>query len=846
MDLPPKTRLGPYEIIAAIGAGGMGEVYRARDTRLDRCVAIKILPSHLSCTPELKSRFEREARTLSSVSHPNICHLYDVGCESGIYFLVMELLEGETLSDRLKKGPLPLNDLLRVAIEIADALAKTHRLGLIHRDLKPSNIMLTKTGAKLMDFGLAKPAAGDPFAGAETVPPNAETLITMQSPASAITTSGAIVGTLQYISPEQIDGKEADARRDIFALGAMLYEMATGQRAFDGKSRVAVASAILEKDPPLITALQPAAPPSLAYITSTCLAKDPEERFQTVHDVKLQLRWLTQPGATDSASAGKQATPRWWRLAIGLAAAIVLALVILFVKLASRPAAGEHGIVRFSVGLPPKQELAADVTQAVAISADGNRLAYVAAESGVSHLYVRRLDHLEPVAIPDSEGAIFPFFSPNGDWVAFFNQGKLKKAPADGGLPVAICELPSFFGGTWTPRDVIVVSIPNFGMATVPAVGGTLHKVSVATNNVIYPQGLTWLAGGDWVAFTDYLQSRRSIMALKLDSGEVRTLLDNAQSAYYAAGNLVYYQGGALWAVPFDSDKLQVLGASAEIEAGVNEENYIPQASVSRTGVLAYAPGPAGNFFRTLFLVNRKGVEQKLDLPPKDYIDLRNFAPTWAPYGKNLLLDAYYASRQHGIYRVAADGSSEPQLLRTISQTSHITSIAGDNAAVMVSDPVTTTDLWLLSMHPPYDMRPFKRTPAVERQGTLSPDGSWMAYASNESGRSEIYVEPVPGPGGRRQLSTEGGDQPRWVRNGREIIYRNGTKVMSVPVQLRSDFQPDKVVELFDRKFDPGAAVAGYDVSPDGQTFIMTRSEHDNPTEIRIVLGWPATEQPQK
>jgi Tol biopolymer transport system component len=223
-----------------------------------------------------------------------------------------------------------------------------------------------------------------------------------------------------------------------------------------------------------------------------------------------------------------------------------------------------------------------------------------------------------------------------------------------------------------------------------------------------------------------------------------------------------------------------------------------------------------------------------------------NFAPTWAPDGKNLLLDAYDASRQHGIYRVAADGSSEPQLLRTISQTSHITSIAGDNAAVMVSDPVTTTDLWLLSMHPPYDMRPFKRTPAVERQGTLSPDGSWMAYASNESGRSEIYVEPVPGPGGRRQLSTEGGDQPRWVRNGREIIYRNGTKVMSVPVQLRSDFQPDKVVELFDRKFDPGAAVAGYDVSPDGQTFIMTRSEHDNPTEIRIVLGWPASEQPQK
>jgi serine/threonine protein kinase/Tol biopolymer transport system component len=882
MDLPPKTRLGPYEIIAAIGAGGMGEVYRARDTRLDRCVAIKILPSHLSCTPELKSRFEREARTLSSVSHPNICHLYDVGCESGIYFLVMELLDGETLSHRLQKGPLPLNDLLKVAIEIADALAKTHHLGLIHRDLKPSNIMLTKTGVKLMDFGLAKLAVGDPFASATPPPLAGETATTMQSPASPITTAGAIVGTLQYISPEQIEGKEADARSDIFALGAVLYEMTTGQRAFDGKSRAAVASAILEKDPPLITTLQPAAPPLLAYVTSTCLAKDPEERFQTVYDVRLQLRWLAQPSATGSASAAKQVTPRWRRLAIGLAAAIVLALVILAVKLASRPAATEHGIVRFSIALPPKQELAADVTQAVAISPDGRRLAYVAAESGVSHLYVRRLDQLEPVAIPDSEGANFPFFSPNGDWVAFFNQGKLKKAPADGGLPVALCELPSFFGGTWTPRDVIVVSIPNVGMATVPAVGGTLHKVSVAANKVIYPQGLTWLASGDWVAFTDYLQARRSIMVLKLDSGEVRTLLDNAQSAYYAAGNLVYYQGGALWAVPFDSDKLQILGASAEIEAGVNEENYIPQASVSRTGVLAYAPGPAGDFFRKLFLVNRNGVEQKLDLPPKDYIDpafspdgkrialvirnvqqievldrdrgavtslatnFTNFAPTWTPDGKNLLLDAFDASRQRGIYRVSADGSSEPQLLRTISQISHITSIAGDNAAVMVSDPVTTTDLWLLSMHPPYDMRPFKHTLAVERQGALSPDGRWMTYASNESGRSEIYVEPVSGPGGRRQLSTEGGSQPRWVRTGREITYRNGTKMMSVPVQLRPDFQFGKVVELFDRKFDPGAAVAGYDVSPDGQTFVMTRSERDNPTEIRVVIGWPGDGRTQK
>jgi eukaryotic-like serine/threonine-protein kinase len=883
MDLAARTRLGPYEIISAIGAGGMGEVYKARDTRLDRCVAIKILPSHFSCSPELKSRFEREARTLSSVAHPHICHLYDVGSQSGVDFLVMELLEGETLEARLKKGSLALNEVLKIGIEITDALAKAHRLGLVHRDLKPSNIMLTKNGAKLMDFGLAKPAVIDPITGSSRSPFVGGSTTTLESPASPITSAGVVVGTLTYSSPEQIEGKEADARSDLFALGAVLYEMATGQRAFLGKSRVAIASAILEKEPAPIMSLQPNVPPSLVYIISTCLAKDPDERFQTAHDVKLQLSWLTQSGATGSLPQAEQVKPLWLRLTLGLAAAAALVLVLLLVKLAGRSAGSEYGLTRLTVTLPPKQELAADLTQAVALSPDGRRLAYVTAEGGVAHLYVRRLDQFAPVAIADSEGALFPFFSPDGDWVAYFSQGKLKKAPADGGLPVVICELTSFFGGTWTPRDIIVVSVPNYGMGIVPATGGPLQKVSVAARENVYPQGLTWLAGGDWIAFSDYFSSRRSIIAVKLNSGEARTLLENAQSPSYSAGHVVYYQGGALWAVPFDPDKLQVLGNPAELESGVNEENYVAQATASRNGVLAYAPGPAGDFFRNLFLVNRKGLEQKLDVPPRDYVDptfspdgkriavvirsvqqlevlerdrslvtnlapnLWNYAPAWTSDGKNLVIDATDPiSRQRGIYRVAADGISGPQLLRPTPQVSHVTSVAGDNAAVMVSDPSTNTDLWLLSLHAPYDLRPFKRTPAVERQGSLSPDGLWMAYASNESGRSEIYVEPVPGPGGRRQISSDGGDQPRWVRNGREIIYRNGTKMMSAPVQLQPMFRADKPMELFDGKFDPGAAVAGYDVTPDGQTFVMTRSEHENPKEIRVVMGWPASTQAQK
>lgn len=872
------TRLGPYEILASLGAGGMGEVYRAKDTRLGRDVAIKILPASISADSVAKQRFEREAKTISGLNHPHICVLHDVGSQDGVDYLVMECVEGETLSKRLEKGPLPLEQVLRYGMEIAGALDKAHRSGVVHRDLKPGNVMLTATGAKLLDFGLAKPStvalSGMTFTGATAVSP--------------VTQAGVVVGTFQYMSPEQIEGKELDARSDIFSLGAVLYEMVTGKRAFEGKSHLSVASAILESEPAPISSIKPMAPPALDHVVRKCIAKAVEERWQSAADLASELKWISessaQARADQFATRSARRTWPWVTRALALMTLVAVALAVLFVRFAGRSGPYDSGVARLTITLPPKQELAADVTQAVALSPDGKRVAYVAAESGISHLYVRRLDQFDPVAIPESDGAWFPFFSPNGDWVAFFNHGKLQKAPSDGGLPVAICEMTSFFGGTWTPRDVIVVSVPNLGMATVPASGGTLQKVS--TKGAIYPQGLTWLAGGDWVALTDYFSSRRSVSAVNVNTGETRVLLENAQSPSYSAGHLVYYQGGALWAVPFDSDKLVVQGNPTEIEPGVTEENYMPQANAARTGVLAYAPGPAGNFARNLFLVNRQGVERKLDLPPKDYIDpafspdgkriaivirsvqqlevvehdrgavtslaptYSNFAATWTADGKNLLFDAIPTSsertfatdtsRQRGLYRIPADGSSAPELLRTTPLVSHITSVAGDYAAVMVNDPVTNTDLWLLNTHPPYEMQPLKRTPAVERQGSLSPDGHWMAYESNESGRAEIYVEPVPGPGGRRQISTEGGEQPRWVRNGREIVYRNGTKMMSATVQLRPTFRAERPVELFDRKFDRGAAVAAYDVTADGQTFVMTRSERDNPTEIRVVIGWPA------
>ena len=872
MPVAKGTRLGPYEITAAIGAGGMGEVYRAKDTRLDRNVAIKIIHSNLPSTPEFKTRFEREARILSSLSHPNICSLYDVGKDRNLEFLVMELLEGETLANRLWKGPLPISAVVRLGIEIADALAAAHRLGVIHRDLKPANIMLTGNGAKLMDFGLAKPSISNNSGSREF---GELATATMQNPSTPLSNANTLIGTIQYMAPEQIEGKGADERSDIFALGTVLYEAVTAQRAFEGKTHISVASAILQKDPPPIPDdHSEIGLPPLQYTIRTCMAKEPDQRFQTAQDVKLQLNWVAQA----TASAPPRRHPgRFAFIGITAAAIVAMTIAVLFLSFSDRSPGGSDQVTRFSIALPPHQQLAVTNGQSLALSPDGKYLAYVATENGVARLFTRRLDSFDPVAIPDSDGAMFPFFSPNSDWVAFYVQGKVKKALASGGVPVAVCDVPTFFGGTWTPKDTIVVAIPNYGLASVPASGGSMQKVQLASKEIIYPEGPSWFADGEWIAFTDYLATNRAVMAVKLSTGETRLILRNAQSPTFAGDHLVYFQGGAMWAVRFDSTRISVVGEAVRIASGINEELYVAQASVSQKGTLAYAVGPAGSFTRDLYLVSRRGQEQKLAFPAQDYVDpvispdgkriacvFRSFtgqqlavidrisgqsttlisggmnaAPAWMPDGKSLLYDGV-APQQRGLFRIAADGSSSPQLLRTFPFNSHFTSVGGEHAAIMVSDPTTSSDIWLMNLQKPEDMRPFRNTAAAERQAALSPDGRWVAYASNESGRSEVYVEPVPGPGGRRQISGEGGEEPRWVHNGREITYRNGSKMMSVPVQEQPTFQTSKPLELFDRKFDSGLGVAGYDVTADGQGFIMTRSQHTSPTEIRVLMGWPA------
>ena len=483
MPISPGARLGSYEVLSPLGAGGMGEVYKARDTRLDRTVAIKVLPSHLADKPQLRERFEREARTVASLNHPHICVLHDIGQQDGIHFLVMEYLEGETLAQRLDKGPLPLDQVLRYAIEIADALDKAHRQGVTHRDLKPGNIMLTKVGAKLLDFGLAKlradAAPGVPFSQLPTAQ-------------DSLTVEGTILGTLQYMAPEQVEGKvdDVDARTDIFAFGAVVYEMATGKKAFEGKSAASVIGKIMQYDPPPMSSLQPMTPPTLDRVVKKCMAKVPEKRWQAASDLYDELKWIAEGGSETGmpAVAVTVAASPGWRRALPLVLTAVVAVILGGIAVWILMRSGvlpPQPVSRFALTLPLTELLGARTSgmfePVVALSPDGTRLVYVANQQ----LYLRLMDSLEARPIPGTEGAAAPFFSPDGQWVGFFADGKLKKVSISGGAALTLCDAPNSRGASWGPDDTIVFApTPNSGLFQVSAAGGT-------------PQVLTTLKAGD-------------------------------------------------------------------------------------------------------------------------------------------------------------------------------------------------------------------------------------------------------------------------------------------------------------------------------------------------------------
>ena len=610
MPLEDGTRLGPYEILGPLGAGGMGEVYRAKDTRLDRTVAIKVLPEHMSSSPEIRQRFEREAKVISSLSHPHICTLHDVGQHEGIDFLVMEHLEGETLAQRLKQGPLPMEQVLELGGQIADALDKAHKGGVVHRDLKPGNIMLTAGGVKLLDFGLARhqlsesQVKSDSFSRALT-----------ETPSSApLTVEGTILGTFQYMPPEQIEGAEATPRSDIFAFGAVLYEMATGRKAFEGKTQASLIGSVMHSKPEPVSKLVPLGPPAFDRVVETCLAKDPEDRFGTAHDVGLQLKWIAEGGSLVGLPAPVAARRKVReRLAWGLAATAAIAAVT-FAILWARRAPEPPQVVRFQIPAPD----GLPVIGSPRLSPDGRYVAFDARDAqGDRMLWLRPLNALEAHPLAGTEGAAFrPFWSPDSRYLGFIADGKLKKIPVSGGPPQVICDAPTGADGSWSEMGVILFDgQENDPLQRVPASGGLPTAQVPGEEQPGWPQ---FLPGGDKYLYVSITATQPEVRVASLEGGEARTVLTGLSRVEYAPpGYLLYVRENTLVAQPFDADAGTITGEPVPLAQDLGLDNVgLAHFSSSANGVLVFRSGEAGG--ARLVWVDRKGLTGETVGDPAD------------------------------------------------------------------------------------------------------------------------------------------------------------------------------------------------------------------------------------
>ena len=882
MELAPGTELGHYKLVRLIGAGGMGEVYQATDKRLDRTVAIKVLPSHVADHPQARERFEREARTISQLNHPHICTLHDIGQENGVDFLVMEYIEGETLAERLEKGALPLDQALQRGIEVADALDKAHRHGIVHRDLKPGNIMLTKSGAKLLDFGLAKlmpePSKLDPDAATAT----------------KMTREGAIVGTLQYMAPEQVEGKKADARTDIFAFGSVLYQMVTGHRAFEGDSQASLIGAILKDEPPSISS----APPLLDHVIRRCLAKEPDQRWQTALDLMQELKWVAGEDATALPAGKAHSKPAQW-IAIGIVVGALLAGIGIWALVPPRPSEPTR---RLSINLPADAPLSAllSVPGFLALSPDGSRLAYAAGTRGERRLYLRPIDQLDVTPLPGTENADLPFFSPDGEWIGFFESpgGTLKKVSVRGGPAMTLCETETHYpgGASWSTDGTIIFATTGednrSGLFRVPASGGAPEALTTpdAANEEGAHRWPEVLPHGKAVLFsiqgTSALVLNR-IAALSLESGEYHTVLEGGYFPRYApSGHLLYLVGGTLMAAPFDLEDLETTGPPAPVLEGISA---YPQAglgsfSFSGDGSLAYLPTGAG--LATLLWVDRHGREHKplvegplknprgirlspdgrrlalvtgLDDPQAGdlwiyYLDSRpptpltfdgsNDRPVWILDGTSLA----FASQRTGVrelYSIPADGSRlepEPFLANALFKVARAWSPQKKELLFEQGfNPETLVDLMAVPINSKREPRVVVQTKGTDGMSALSSDGRWHAYVSDLTGRFEVLVQPYPGPGAPMRVSTNGGSEPVWGPGDRELYYVEGDKMMAVRVFTDPDFRFEPPEALFELPYSQdGAAAPTYDVGPDGR-FVMAkpleRRESDH-TELVVVLNW--------
>ena len=893
MALTLGAQLGHFTILRLLGAGGMGEVYEAQDAKLGRSVALKVLPDAFVHLPERMARFEREARLLASLNHPHIAAIHGIEEAGGVRFLILELVPGETIAELLKRGPMSLGEALALFRQVAEALEAAHESGVIHRDLKPANVKVTPAGqAKVLDFGLAKASATKASSPDESV-------ATLTRGEDA-TRAGMVLGTPSYMSPEQARGRPVDRRTDVWAFGCCLYEALSGRQAFGGEDHRDRLAAVLGSDPDW-QALPAQTPARIRELLRRCLQRDPERRLRHIGDARLEIEDALAEPTTSTLALPSKREPRWLRLLPwALAAALgLMAAAASFQALRRRNPVEVPSPTRFSIALPKAAPLDLGERTALALSPDGRLLVYVAnnplvrSPAGTPQLYRRAMDESEARPIAGTEGAAGPFFSSDGQWIGFVADRTLRKVSVAGGAPMTVCEAsPVTRGASWAPDGTIVLAPTQVNeLQRVPAAGGTPRPLSTL-DTAAGEQAHLWpevLPGGRAVLFTiktaDAFDEAR-IAVLRFDAPDKpRVLIRGGTHARYAAsGHIVYGRAGGLLAVPFDLERLEIRGTPVPVVEGVSMDPRFGVAhfALSASGTLAYVPGGAAGLARSLLSVDRRGNEWPVTETRRPYL-----YPVLSPDGERLALTIENASqdvwsyelsrgtltrltfdqgeefsqvftrdgarfafasagagREPSIFWQPADGSAPPEPLLAPAERGRFPSSFSPRDTVLAYTEEKTrgdTDIWLLPLDDRAHPRPFVRTPFQESAATFSPDGAWIAYVSNESGRNEVYVQPYPGPGGKRQISIDGGTSPIWARSGRELFFRSGEAVMSVGVTTQPGFEAQRPRLLFRGPYEEPARPdwpRNYAVSLDDQRFFMIRGDPDAPAQVQVVLEW--------
>ena len=899
MTLAAGTRLGPYEILSLLGAGGMGQVYKARDTRLDRVVAIKLLSPDHADRPDRRHRLEIEAHAISSLNHPHICTLFDVGEHDNRIFIVMEYVDGETLDDRLVRGPLEPHEVLRYAGQIADALDCAHRRHIVHRDLKPTNVMLTRSGAKLLDFGLAKA-------------PLLETkglLSTASFDHRRATAEGTIIGTVQYMAPEQLEGKEADARTDVFAFGTLLYEMATGRKAFDGDSQASIIASILTAHPPAISTArkghpQDGLPQSLDYLAERCLAKHPDERWQTARDLKAAIDWLADGHDPEQ----KQTTGRRSGRSMGLVGGSVAALAIvgalaLLGAIVLRPKLPAE-ITRFVVEFPAGTTVGgARAETRMAVSPDGRHLAIIATTEGTERLWVHSFDSLKPRLLAGTEGASSPFWSPDGRIIGFFaaGEGRLKKVELSGGPTRVICSGSVSGLSSWLPDGTILFSEFRKGLYRVSADGGAptqITRVDPQRGELnhywpsVLPNGHQFLYTTTWLGENGQ-RATPIVYVGSLDSNERKEVARlNSRVVYSRSGHLLYVHEGALLAQKFDVDDLRTIGEPVRIADDLDYYRSTGAAGFSVSDTKLVYRGAAGPLDLMWFgrrgeplsrvwadqrfgnlRISPDGEQAAIEVvdPHRGTSDLWMYhfkrgvstrftadlndetMPVWSADGQRIIFGSDRGTGKDAssdFFTKSADGMGSEDVLfvQTGFQSPDDWSRDGRWLSYTDDNRQTGNDVWVLSLSGDRKAQPLFNTPFGEWGSRFSPDSHWIAYVSDESGHPEISIAPFQQRAGPKvRVSTGGGVAPRWRGDGRELFYitADGKALMMVPIEYKPVFKAGVPVKLFTIDREPGfrnrARNRGYDVSPDGQRFLISVAPGDRQREtaqIVVVQNW--------